>query len=58
MNYFKDLVIADVFALRFKKYWYMGKQCYALMLTEDEFEFVQGSINDMLKERDEHRRDN
>jgi hypothetical protein len=58
MDYVKDLIIAGRCALRFRRHWYLGKHCYALMLSEQEFAVLQRVMNDILKERDEHRRDN
>lgn len=54
MKYFRDLVIGGRFGLRFKKYWHMGRHCYALMLTEEEFDRVQDILNRVT---DEHRCD-
>ena len=58
MDYFRDLIIAGRCALRFRRHWYLGRHCYALMLSEAEFEVLQRAMNDILKEHDEHRRDN
>ena len=55
MDYFKDLIIAGRCALRFKKHWYLGRHCYALMLTEREFEVLQRAMDEILTY--EHRRD-
>ena len=58
MDYFRDLIIAGRCALRFRRHWYLGRQCYALMLSEAEFVVLQRAMDDILKELDEHRRDN
>jgi len=58
MDYVKDLIIAGRCALRFRRHWYLGRHCYALMLDEREFAVLQKLMNDILKEQDEHRRDN
>lgn len=58
MDYFRDLIIAGRCALRFKRHWYLGRHCYALMLSEQEFAVLQLAMNDILKEHDGHRRDN
>jgi hypothetical protein len=49
MKYIRDLVIAGCLAVRFKRHWYMGKQCYALMLTEEEFDELQEVLDRMVK---------
>jgi hypothetical protein len=58
MEYFKDLNIANVFILRFTKHWHLGKHCYAMMLSEDEFDALQKDFDGVFKEDDEHRCDN
>lgn len=54
MEYFKDLNIANIFFLRFKRHWYLGKNCYAIMLSEDELEELQKCLDDVFKGPNEH----
>ena len=55
MEYFKDLIIGGVMALRFRRHWYLGRHVYALMLTEQEFGKLQQAMDEILTY--EHRRD-
>jgi hypothetical protein len=58
MEYFKELNIAGLLGLRFTRHWYLGKHCYAIMLSEEEFEELQGALDSVFEEDDEHRCDN
>ena len=48
MKYFRDLVIGGLLGVRFKRYWYMNKWYYTLMLTEEEFDHFQALLDEVV----------